>query len=182
MPHISHKAKAIFLAVHCCVLSSRASASTQLALPCQGLGTGRTPRCRSVACWPAGLPRGPPSRAPAPRGRSGGRAGGGRGGGRLRAEADKMYEPCRCPIYVALRRSAVARGFSYVRALHSLILPASSTCVDVRPSAPPPLPRPDAAPLPRAPRTPTIPAPLAPPPHPLPPRPSMAGALRPPPR
>jgi hypothetical protein len=63
-----------FFAVHCCVLcSARASASTKLALPCQGLGTGQTPRC------PAGLPRGPPPRAPAPRGRSEGRGRGERG-------------------------------------------------------------------------------------------------------
>jgi hypothetical protein len=74
-------------AVYCCVLCSRASPSTQTALPCQGLGTGQTPRCPSVACacWPqqAGLPRGPPSSgwAPAPRGRSGGGRGTGERGG-----------------------------------------------------------------------------------------------------
>jgi hypothetical protein len=39
------------LAVYCCVLCSRGNASTQPALPCQGLVTGQTtPRCPSVAC------------------------------------------------------------------------------------------------------------------------------------
>jgi uncharacterized membrane protein YgcG len=63
--------------------------------PCQGLGTGQTPRCPpSAACWPAGLPRGPPCqpRAPSPGGarsawsiRSGGGGGGESGqGGRGR--------------------------------------------------------------------------------------------------
>jgi hypothetical protein len=33
----------------------RERVSTQPALPCQGLGTGQTPRCPSVACWPAGI-------------------------------------------------------------------------------------------------------------------------------
>jgi hypothetical protein len=34
-----------FFAVYCCVLCARTNASTQPALPCQGLGTGETPPC-----------------------------------------------------------------------------------------------------------------------------------------
>jgi hypothetical protein len=102
----AHVACCIFGGPFTATLYARASASTQPALPCQGLGTGQTSHTTlstvhqpsamsSRLLGPAGLPRGPPSKAPAPRGRLGKKGRGERG-----REGEGAVSCLYVPVYV----------------------------------------------------------------------------------